>query len=317
MCQTQPDKTLPVLDHKIDRHEAMELVRTYEVGGMSRRQFLNRATATLGSLALANLVLAACSPIAPNLPQSGMSSSPEGVGAAGSSAMSAGGLITGDVEYPDTDGETLTGYLARPEGDGQYPALIVLQEWWGLNEHIKDVANRFAQQGFVVLAPDLYKGEVATEPDEARKLVMALDQPNAVLEIGQAIEFLLAHEAVSSDTAGIVGYCMGGGLVLRTAISDAKVGAAVAYYGSPLSADEAAMAKAPVLGLFGAEDGGIPVDAVNAMGEALTAAGVTNEIHIYDGAGHAFFNDTRESAYNEAAATDAWTRTLAWFNEYL
>jgi carboxymethylenebutenolidase len=168
-----------------------------------------------------------------------------------------------------------------------------------------DVTRRIASEGYVALAPDLYKGQVATEPDEARKLVMELDMPAAVEEIGDAIDHLLAQEFVSGDKAAIVGFCMGGRLALMTALANDNLAVAAPFYGSPLTPEEAANVKAPVLGLYGADDGGIPVDAVQSMGEALTAAGIDNEIQIYAGAPHAFFNDTRES-YRPEAAADAW-----------
>jgi carboxymethylenebutenolidase len=208
------------------------------------------------------------------------------------------------------------GYLALPEGEGPAPAVIVLQEWWGLDGHIKDVTDRFAAEGFVALAPDLYHGVSTTEPDEARKLVMALDMDEAVSEIQQAVDYLLAQDAVAGDSVGIVGFCMGGRLVLATSLVEDNLGAAVAFYGSPLAPEQAPEVKAPILGLYGSADQGIPVDAVQAMGDALQAAGVEHEIHVYDGAQHAFFNDTRNS-YNAEAAADAWARTLEWFRTRL
>jgi carboxymethylenebutenolidase len=224
------------------------------------------------------------------------------------------------VEYAGPDGEMLPGYLARPaDAEGPLPGVIVLQEWWGLNEHIKDVTRRLALEGYVALAPDLYKGAVATEPDEARKLVMELDMPAAVQEIGSAADFLRAQEYVSGDQVGVMGFCMGGGLALQAALNDrgtGRYGAAVAFYGSPLTPDQAAAVETPILGLYGADDGGIPVADVNTMQEALTAAGVANEVHIYEGAPHSFFNDTRES-YRPEAAADAWQRMLSWFEEHL
>jgi carboxymethylenebutenolidase len=227
------------------------------------------------------------------------------------------GLTTGIIEYPDADGEVLMGYLARPADGAPTPAIIVIQEWWGLNDHIKDVTNRIAQEGFVALAPDLYKGQVATEPDEARKLVMELDMAEAVKEIQQATTYLLEQEFVAGEQSGIVGFCMGGRLVLMTALADERLGAAVAFYGSPLSPEEAPGLKAPLLGLYGDQDSGIPVEGVMAMDAALDAAGLPNEIHIYENAQHAFFNDTRASSYNAAAAADAWEKTLGWFRQYL
>ena len=138
----------------------------------------------------------------------------------------------------------------------------------------------------------------------------------AVNEIQRAIGYLLDQTYVAGEKAGIVGFCMGGRLAQMTALQSENLGAAVAFYGSPIDPAQAADFKAPLLGLYGSEDSGIPVDAVNTMGEALTEAGVENEIHVYEGAAHAFFNDTRDS-YNADAATDGWQRTLAWFSSHL
>lgn len=301
----------------MDRIYVMQLVRSFQVGVIDRRTFLRRAGAALGSLSAASLLLAACQPIS-GTPRPVLEATPsgEGVGSPDSSLTSEEGLLASMVEYVGPDGETLTGYQARPEGDGVYPAVVVLQEWWGLNEHIKDVTRRIANEGYVALAPDLYKGQVATEPDEARKLVMELDMAAAVDEIGSAIDHLLSQESVAGDTAGVVGFCMGGRLALMSALADDNVGATVAFYGQPLTSAEAGNVKSPVLGLYGADDSGIPVADVNAMAEALTAAGVPNEVQVYAGAPHAFFNDTRQS-YRPDAAADAWQRTLAWFEQYL
>ena len=302
----------------MDRIYVMQLVRSFQVGAIDRRTFLRRAGAALGSLAAANVLLAGCQPVTAGVPRPVTEATPtgEGVGSAETSQTSEAGLAASMVEYPGPDGETLTGYLARPDDGKAYPAVIVIQEWWGLNEHIKDVTRRFANAGYVALAPDLYKGQVATEPDEARKLVMELDMPAAVEEIDSAAEYLLSQDYVAGDKAGVVGFCMGGGLALRSALAGDMMGAAVAFYGQPLSAEEAAGMQTPVLGLYGEKDGGIPVDAVKAMQAALTTAGVENEVKIYPGAAHAFFNDTRES-YNKAAAEDAWPLVLAWFAKYL
>jgi len=302
----------------MDRIYVMQLVRSFQIGTLDRRTFLRRAGAAIGSLAAANLLLAACQPVTDRTVRPVTEATPtgEGVGSAVSSLTTEEGLTAGIVEYPGPNGETLTGYVARPAEGAALPAVIVVQEWWGLNEHIKDVARRVAKEGYVALAPDLYKGQVATEPDEARKLVMELDMPAAVQEISSAATYLLGQEYVAGDKVGVVGFCMGGGLALRAAMAGDTTGAAVALYGQPLSPEEAANVQAPVLGLYGENDSGIPVAGVKAMQEALTAAGVENEFMIYPGAAHAFFNDTRNS-YNPAAAEDAWPRLLAWFQKYL
>lgn len=296
----------------MDRIYVMELVQSFQVGKLNRREFTQRALAALGSMAAVNVLLAGCQPIQPEAAQPVVEAT-----TAPAEEESYEGLETGMVEYPDQDGETLMGYLARPTGEEAKPAVVVIQEWWGLNDHIKEVARRFANAGYVAIAPDLYHGVVVSEPNEARKLVMELDMAEAVSEIQQAISYLLDQGFVAGEKVGIVGFCMGGGLALQTGLVSDDLGAVVAFYGSPLKPEQASAVKAPVLGLYGSADQGIPVDAVNAMGEALTAAGIENEINVYDGAQHAFFNDTRAASYNAEAAADAWEKTLAWFSSHL
>ncbi len=306
----------------MDRIYVMQLVRSFQVGQISRRAFLQRASVAVGGMAAANLLLAACQPVTREgavRPVTEATPTGEGVGTPETNMTTEEGLVAEMVEYPGPDGATLSGYLARPEGEGPHPGVVVIQEWWGLNEHIKDVTRRFAQAGYAALAPDLYHGQVATEPDEARKLVMELDMPAAVQEIGSAADYLLGQDYVSGEQVGVLGFCMGGGLALQSALADVGTGkyaAAIAFYGSPLTPEQAAQVKTPILGLYGADDGGIKPETVKAMQDALTAAGVENSFTIYPGAPHAFFNDTRES-YRPEAAADAWQQTLAWLQKYL
>jgi carboxymethylenebutenolidase len=206
--------------------------------------------------------------------------------------------------------------LARPDDDRQYPAVVVIQEWWGLVPHIKDVAERLTAEGYIALAPDLYYGQAADEPDEAQKLAMALDRDRAVVEIGAAARYLKDMPSVNPKRVGVVGWCMGGGLSLSAAAENGDIAAAVCFYGRPLSEADTVRLRIPVLGLYGSEDHGIPVSDVQAFEEELDRQAVPHEIHIYDGAHHAFFNDTRPS-YDPAAAEDAWRRTLDWFQTYL
>lgn len=323
----------------MDRIYVMQLVRSFQRGQIGRREFLRKATIAVGSVAAANTLLSACGttpdptlPPAVEEPAAEAEAAPteelaeatatqpppteEAAEAAPTEEPAELTIITETVEYEDTDGETLMGYLARPADDEAHPAIIVIQEWWGLDEHIEDITRRFADEGYVALAPDLYKGAIATEPDEAMKLVMELDMEEAVREIQRAMAFLREQEYVSNPQIAAIGYCMGGGLALQTALAEEQMATAVPYYGRPLDPEQAQNAKAPVLGFYGAEDQGIPVDEVEAMFAAFDEAGIESELHVYDGAGHAFFNDTRES-YNEQAATDAWQRTLDWFGEKL
>ena len=300
----------------MDRVYVMQLVRSFQVGELSRREFLRKATLAVGSVATANMLLAACnaSPT-DNPPPVVEEQQPE---PASDDSAAAAGEVTGKmVEYQNSNGETLMGYLAQPNGDGPFPAVVVIQEWWGLDDHIKDVTRRFAAEGYVALAPDLYDGVVTTEPDEARKLVMELDMAEAVSEIRQGAEYLGGLSSVAGPKVGLVGFCMGGALTLQTAlVEEDNLGAAVAFYGRPLNPDQAAQVKAPVLGLYGENDGGIGVESVEQMQTAFDEAGIENAITIYRDAPHAFFNDTRDS-YRPEASQDAWQKTLKWFETHL
>ncbi|RMH01248.1 MAG: dienelactone hydrolase family protein [Chloroflexi bacterium] len=233
--------------------------------------------------------------------------------------MGAGDIVAEMVAFP-VNGGTTPGYLARPAANGRFPAVVVIQEWWGLVPHIKDVAERFARAGYVALAPDLYHGQAAAEPDEARKLAMSLEIPRALQEIRAAARYLADMPQVAGKGVGVIGWCMGGRLAWQTAVSpgDAPVGAVVAFYGRPPTEAEAiAQITVPVLGIFAEHDHGIPLEAVETVRNLLGQQGKTYEIHVYPGTQHAFFNDTRPHIYNAEAATDAWEKTLAWFGRYL
>ena len=221
------------------------------------------------------------------------------------------------IEFP-INAHAVPGYLAQPAGGQGHPGVVVIQEWWGLVPHIKAVAERFAHEGFVAVAPDLYHGHAADEPDEARKLAMALDAQRAVQEIAAAARYLKKMEIVAPQKVGVVGWCMGGGLSLSAAAHYADlIEAAVAFYGRPLTASDAAKLQVPVLGLYAEHDHGIPVEAVRAFEAQLEQQRVPHEVHIYPGTSHAFFNDTRPQIYDATAARDAWQKTLAWFRRYL
>jgi carboxymethylenebutenolidase len=295
----------------MNRIEVMELVRSYQIGGLDRRQFLQRATAVIGSAIAANTLLVACD-ASPN--EDAPPVVDESQPAAEPGLETAGDLSTGVVTYEGPEGEELMGYLAYQPDAEPRPAVIVIQEWWGLNEHIKDVARRFAEAGYVALAPDLYHGVVTTEPDEARKQAMELGMRDAVGEIGQAIAYLQAQDFVEGGT-GIIGFCMGGGLVYQSAANLDSVDVGAAFYGSPLNAAQAAQVTVPVYSFLGTADS-IPVSGLEAMHAVFAENGVANQYQIYDGAQHSFFNETRPS-YDEAAATDAWQKTLDWFGQYL
>lgn len=227
------------------------------------------------------------------------------------------GVRTEQVTFP-ADGGTGQGYLALPEGPGPHRAVVVIQEWWGLDEHIADVTRRFAEAGFVALAPDLYHGQVAAEPDDAQKLAMGLAIPEATKEMAGAAAYLAGRDDVAPKRVGAIGFCMGGTLALVLAAASPQVGAVASFYGGrPLSADDLRTIAAPVLAIFGERDQGIPPERHAALDTTLNDLGVPHAIYVYPGAPHAFFNDNRAHSYRPEAARDAWARTLAWFEKYL
>jgi carboxymethylenebutenolidase len=226
-------------------------------------------------------------------------------------------IHTEHISFP-ANGGTAQGFLAVPDGSGPHRAVVVIQEWWGLNEHIMDVARRFAEAGYVALAPDLYHGEVAAEPDDARRLAMQLQLPEAAKEMAGAAAYLAARDDVAPRKVGVIGFCMGGSLALLLGASSPHVGAVASFYGGrELPEEQLRAITAPVLAIFGEEDQGIPPERHAALDRVFLDTGLTHAIYVYPGAPHAFFNDTRSEAYRPLAAQDAWVRTLAWFEKYL
>jgi carboxymethylenebutenolidase len=195
---------------------------------------------------------------------------------------------------------------------------VVIQEWWGLVPHIKSVADRFAQEGFVALAPDLYHGKSTKSPDEAGKLMMSMRIDEAEKDLRGAVQFLLKHRQTTSKQVGTVGFCMGGALSLFAASKNAEVGACVVFYGGhPNVKPDLAALNAPVLGLYAEKDGFVTPESVRALEKSMKDLGKRIEVHIYPGADHAFFNDERPQVYNEPAARDAWNRTVKFFRAEL
>jgi carboxymethylenebutenolidase len=217
-----------------------------------------------------------------------------------------------------SNGGTCDGYLATPAGGGG-PGVIVLQEWWGLVDHIKDVCNRFAKEGFCALAPDLYHGDMTKSPDQAGKLMMALNIAETEKDLRGAVNFLLAHDACASAKIGTVGFCMGGQLSLYAACANAsKVGACVIYYGvHPNVKPDLKALKSPVLGFFAEKDSFVTPAVAHDLEGKIRAAGGSAVFHIYPGTDHAFFNDTRKEAYNAQAAKDSWDRMLKFYRANL
>jgi carboxymethylenebutenolidase len=218
------------------------------------------------------------------------------------------------VEFP-SNGHTAKGYLATPTS-GKGPGVIVIQEWWGLVGHIKSVADRFAAAGFSALAPDLYHGQTASEPDAAGKLFMALNIEHAEKDLAGAAKFLAGHS--STAKLGAVGFCMGGQLALFAGCTNPSVGPVVDFYGiHPNVKPDYSKLSGPVLGLFAEKDAFVTPQTARQVEADIKKAGKTVEIHIYPGVDHGFFNDERADVYNKASAEDAWRRTLDLFKKTL
>jgi carboxymethylenebutenolidase len=215
------------------------------------------------------------------------------------------------------NGHDTEGYLARPASGGG-PGVVVLQEWWGLVPHIENIADRFAAEGFVALAPDLYHGEKATGPDQAGKLMMALSIDRTEQDLAGAIDHLQQVSGAAGQGVGTVGFCMGGALSLFAASKNPEVAACVVFYGGhPHVKPDLPALRAPVLGLWAGKDGFVTPAVVAQLDEQLTALGKPHEFHTYPDAQHAFFNDTRPEVYDPEASTDAWRRTIDFFRRAL
>ncbi|HEV8368585.1 MAG TPA: dienelactone hydrolase family protein [Pyrinomonadaceae bacterium] len=221
-----------------------------------------------------------------------------------------------DVEF-ESDGGGTNGYLAVPKS-GAGPGVVVIQEWWGLVDHIKDVCERFAGEGFVALAPDLYHGQIAKSPDEAGKMMMALRVDEAEKDLKGAIDYLRSHKSTTAEKVGMVGFCMGGALSLYAATKNSKVGACVVFYGGhPNVKPDLSNLKSPVLGIYAERDGFVTPESVHDLEKQLRGLGKSIDAHIYPGVDHAFFNDTRPEVYNAAAANDAWQRVIRFLRTNL
>jgi carboxymethylenebutenolidase len=215
------------------------------------------------------------------------------------------------------NGRSYEGYLA-PAATGRGRGIVVIQEWWGLVGHIKNVVDRFAEADFTALAPDFYQGKATTEPDEAGSLMMALNIQEAEKVLHGAVEALVAHPATSGDKVGVIGFCMGGQLSLFAATINPKIGACVDFYGiHPNVQPKLENLNAPLLGIFAEKDAYASPEAVKELSAKLNEFGKAHEFHTYPETHHAFFNDDRPEVYDQFAAEDAWTRVIAFFRKHL
>ncbi|HKV83356.1 MAG TPA: dienelactone hydrolase family protein [Ktedonobacterales bacterium] len=228
------------------------------------------------------------------------------------------GVTRGFVSF-GSNGGTVDGYLVKPEDGQAHPGVVMIQEWWGVEDHIKELAERLARQGYTVLAPDLYHGKVVDEPDEAGKAMMALNKGAAVQEIGKAVAYLKTRGDARADKIGVVGFCMGGMLAWKAAETQGGAIAAVAaFYGAGYhpGAEEMAKVTAPALVVWGGQDGSIPPADREHIASLLQQQGKTHKTLLYPNAGHAFMNDKHGDLEPESAQ-QAWGELVAWFKQYL
>ena len=220
-------------------------------------------------------------------------------------------LAGSDFEFT-SGSDRVRGYLSLP-ARGSGPGVIVLQEWWGLVDHIREVCDRLAREGFVALAPDLYRGESATDPGAAGRLMMELELPRAGRDLEAAVAALVNHHAVNGGKVAAIGFCMGGQLALYAAALSPRISAVVDCYGvHPNVRVDFANVRAAVMGVFAERDAFVPPETAHRLEADLRAAGVRTDFTIYPGVDHAFLNDSRPDVYDAATAQRAWARILAF-----
>src|SRR5690349_21037182 len=209
--------------------------------------------------------------------------------------------------------ETVAGMMYTPMGKAPFPALIVIHEWWGLNDWVKEQASKLSDHGYLVLAVDLYRGKVATTPAEAHEIMRGVPEDRANRDLQVAFAFLQKQKNVKADKIGALGWCMGGGYALDVALLEPTLAADVINYGH-LATDPAELKKikAPVLGLFGGKDMGITPDDVHKFEQQMKQLGKKIDVTIYPNAGHAFENPNNQAGYREADAKDAWNKTVGF-----
>jgi carboxymethylenebutenolidase len=222
-----------------------------------------------------------------------------------------------EVSYKSGD-ETVAGMLYTPAGSGPFPGIVVIHEWWGLNDWVKEQASKLADQGYVALAVDLYRGKVADNPNTAHELMRGVPEDRAARDLHAAVEHLKSQSNVKKDRIGSIGWCMGGGYSLNVALAEPTLAATVINYGH-LATDPGALQKihAAILGNFGGKDQGIPPEDVKKFEDALKKDGKQVDIKIYPDAGHAFENPNNKGGYRPDDAADAWQRTVKFLNETL
>ena len=211
-------------------------------------------------------------------------------------------------------------FEVRPSAPGTYPGVIVIQEWWGLNDHIRDVATRLARAGYVAVAPDLYSRQgnpVTTDPNEAGKLMTSLDKADGIADLRAVVAHLQRAAGVRHDRLGVIGFCMGGSYALLLACESPDIRAAAPFYGEIPPTETLRQLRCPLRYFYGDQDGWIQLSDVERLRSTVRQLSKPGEVMIYPGVPHAFFNDTRKDVYHAAQAQDAWTRTLSLFSDEL
>lgn len=232
-------------------------------------------------------------------------------------AASAQSVKAQKVQYPSGN-ETVNGYLVAPTTSGKHPAIIVIHEWWGLNDWVTEQARKFADLGYVTLAVDLYRGKSTADPNEAHELMRGLPEDRGLRDLKAAFSYIASQPDVEPGKIGVVGWCMGGGYSILLAQNEPKLAACAVNYGAlPTDPQNIAKITTPMLGNFGADDRGITPKDVNAFVASMNGDGKTVDVKIYDGAGHAFENPNNKAGYRPEAAQDAWGRMVAFFKANL
>src|SRR5512133_137091 len=279
-----------------------DLYRDYRHGTTNRREFLRKLTFYAGSAAAASTIFASLQA------EDGNNAPPP---------EDETGLFTESITYPGQTGE-IKGFLARPQKKKKYPAVMIIHENRGLQPHIKDVARRMAKEGFLALAPDALSplgGTPENDPDNARYMIGQLNTEDTIKNLVAAVKYLETHP-VSNGNVGCTGFCWGGAMTNQVAVNAPDLKAAVPYYGRIPAIEDVPKIKAPILAHYAGDDPGIN-SGIAAFEEALKKAGHEYKIFIYDGAKHAFNNDSNPERYNEQAARLAWVRTVTFFKEKL
>jgi carboxymethylenebutenolidase len=224
---------------------------------------------------------------------------------------------TQTVKY-QSGNETVTGFLALPGTPGRHPAVIVIHEWWGLVDWVKQQAENLSAHGYVALAVDLYRGRSSMDPMEAHELMRGLPPDRGLRDLEAAFKYLASRPDVNPAKIGSIGWCMGGGWSIQLAETEPRLAACVVNYGAlPTSAEIIEKIKAPVLGNFGGQDRGITPDSVQAFAKAMRADHKVINVKVYPDAGHAFENPNNKGGYRPEDARDAWERSLNFLNHYL